>query len=213
MLFKAPSKIVIVEPVSLIRDTLKNVVRDESDASIQGSLSNISALVPLLEMKEVNVIFSEVYDSNLSLIDGISILRKLKETHPHVDLIIYTEIEIPSLLIQTQADAIYSKRNSMDNIRINIREILKENKVISSIFYKQRRKYFRYSYLSDYEWKVLVLFCKIQNIKDIAAITKSSYKSISRIKRKIMTTLNISNNTQFKIVINLLNKKITDSHF
>lgn len=208
MSFKMERKIVIIEPIDLIRDTLKMVIHQESDAALQGTLTNINALFPLLEMREVNLIFSEVFDEDMSLIDGISSLRKIKANNPNIDLIIHTEIEEPALLIQTQADAIYSKRNSMEKIRFNLRKILREKKAIGEFFYEERKKTFNYPYLSVYEWEILELFCKAHSIEDIAILTKSSYKCISRVKRKIMRSLNIINNTQFKKTLLILNKKM-----
>lgn len=208
MLFKMTSKVVIIEPINIIRDALKMVIREESDATLQGALSNISALFPLLEMREVNVIFSEVFDENMSLIDGINNLRVLKKNHPNIDLIVHTEIEDPALLIQTHADAIYSKKNSMEFTKLTFRKILKEKKVIKAHFYEDRKMLSDYSYLSEYEWKILVLFCRAQNISDIATLLKCSYRSVSRVKRNIMRALKITNNTQFKILINHLNKKM-----
>lgn len=206
MSFNMARKIVIIEPVNLIRETLKMVVHQESDAVLQGTLTNINALFPLLDMREVNVIFCEVFDENMSLIDGISSLRKIKANHPNVDLIIHTEIEEPALLIQTHADAIYSKRNSMETTRCNLRKILKEELAVSALFHEERKNTYNYSYLSIHEWEILKLFCKAYSIKDIAILKKSSYKGISRIKRNIMRSLKISNNTQFKKTIINLNK-------
>lgn len=208
MLFKMANKVVIIEPINIIRDTLKMILNEESDATLQGALSNISSLFPLLEMREVNVIFSEVFDENMSLVDGISSLRVLKSKYPNIDLIVHTEIEDPALLIQTHADAIYSKRNSMELTRLIFRKILTEKKGVSAHFYEDRKLLSNYSYLSEYEWRILVLYCKVQNIRDIATLLKCSYRSVSRVKRNIMRALKVTNNTQFKIMINHLNKKM-----
>lgn len=208
MLYNMAHKVVIIEPINIIRDTLKMILHEESNATLQGTLSNISSLFPLLEMREVNIVFSEVFDEKISLVDGINSLRMLKSNYPNIDLIVHTEIEEPALLIQTNADAIYSKRNSVELTRLNFRKILTEKKVISAHFYEDRKMLSDYSYLSEYEWKILVLFCRAQNIRDIATLLKCSYRSVSRVKRKIMRALKITNNTQFKIMINHLNKKM-----
>lgn len=210
MAWKRREKVAIMEPLSMVSDVMSQILREESDIIIEGALSNFISLKSLLELRKLDVVFSEVYDANTSIIEGLNFLRKLKAQFPAIDMIIHTEIEIPALLIQSNADAIYMKQLGVEGCRASAAQILNATSMVSVLFYEDRKLRYNFEMLSDYEWEVLIMFSQQMSITEIATKMKTQYRRISRVKHIIMHKLKVSNNVAFSQLMALGGSKFGD---
>lgn len=197
MAWKRREKVAIMEPLSMVNETMTQILREEGDIIIEGALYNFVSLKSLLELRKLDVVFSEVYDASTSIIEGLDLLRKLKAQFPAIDIILHTEIEIPALLIQSNADAIYMKQLGVEGCRASAAQILNAESMVSVLFYEDRKRHYDFEMLSDYEWEVLILFSQQMSITNIADKKKTDYRRISRMKHAIMDKLKINNNVAF----------------
>ncbi|WP_447867604.1 hypothetical protein [Rahnella bonaserana] len=210
MAWKRREKVAIMEPLSMVSDVMSQILREEGDIIIEGALSNFLSLKSLLELRKLDVVFSEVYDANTSIIEGLDCLRKLKAQFPAIDMIIHTEIEIPALLIQSNADAIYMKQLGVEGCRASAAQILNATSMVSVLFYEDRKLRYDFEMLSDYEWEVLIMFSQQMSITEIATKMKTQYRRISRVKHIIMDKLKVSNNVAFSQFMALAGSKFGD---
>ena len=210
MAWKRREKVAIMEPLSMVSDVMSQILREEGDINIEGALSNFLSLKSLLELRKLDVVFSEVYDANTSIIEGLDCLRKLKAQFPAIDMIIHTEIEIPALLIQSNADAIYMKQLGVEGCRASAAQILNATSMVSVLFYEDRKLRYDFEMLSDYEWEVLIMFSQQMSITEIATKMKTQYRRISRVKHIIMHKLKVSNNVAFSQFMALAGSKFGD---
>ncbi|MEE8728737.1 MAG: hypothetical protein SOI28_10385 [Rahnella inusitata] len=197
MAWKRREKVAIMEPLSMVNETMTQILREEGDIIIEGTLYNFVSLKSLLELRKLDVVFSEVYDASTSIIEGLDLLRKLKAQFPAIDIILHTEIEIPALLIQSNADAIYMKQLGVEGCRASAAQILNAESMVSVLFYEDRKRHYDFEMLSDYEWEVLIMFSQQMSITNIADKKKTDYRRISRMKHAIMDKLKINNNVAF----------------
>ena len=197
MAWKRREKVAIMEPLSMVNETMTQILREEGDIIIEGTLYNFVSLKSLLELRKLDVVFSEVYDASTSIIEGLDFLRKLKAQFPAIDIILHTEIEIPALLIQSNADAIYMKQLGVEGCRASAAQILNAESMVSVLFYEDRKRHYDFEMLSDYEWEVLIMFSQQMSITHIADKKKTDYRRISRMKHAIMDKLKINNNVAF----------------
>ncbi|MFS7382328.1 hypothetical protein AB6870_09610 [Rahnella inusitata] len=197
MAWKRREKVAIMEPLSMVNETMTQILREEGDIIIEGALYNFVSLKSLLELRKLDVVFSEVYDASTSIIEGLDLLRKLKAQFPAIDIILHTEIEIPALLIQSNADAIYMKQLGVEGCRASAAQILNAESMVSVLFYEDRKRHYDFEMLSDYEWEVLIMFSQQMSITNIADKKKTDYRRISRMKHTIMDKLKINNNVAF----------------
>lgn len=210
MAWKRREKVAIMEPLSMVSDVMSQILREEGDIIIEGVISNFTSLRSVLELRNVDVVFSEVYDARTSIIEGLDFLRKLKAQFSDIDIIIHTEIEIPSLLIQSNADAIYMKQIGLEGCRASASQILNAESMVSVLFYEDRKANYNFMMLSDFEWQVLIMFSLQMSIAHIAKETARSYQRISRIKHDIMDKLKVSNNVAFSQLMVLAGSKFGD---
>ncbi|QLK61362.1 hypothetical protein GE278_11550 [Enterobacteriaceae bacterium Kacie_13] len=197
MAWKRREKVAIMEPLSMVNETMTQILREEGDIIIEGALYNFVSLKSLLELRKLDVVFSEVYDASTSIIEGLDFLRKLKAKFPAIDIILHTEIEIPALLIQSNPDAIYMKQLGVEGCRASAAQILSAESMVSVLFYEDRKRHYDFEMLSDYEWEVLIMFSQQMSITHIADKKKTDYRRISRMKHAIMDKLKINNNVAF----------------
>lgn len=207
MAWKSKEKIAIMEPLSLVSDVMSMVLREEGGLLIKGAVKNFSALFYLIQIRRLDVIFTEIYDEHTTIIEGVNYIREIKKRYPNIDLIIHTEIDMPALLVQSNADFIHMKKLSMNECRESLTNILKVGSMLSVLFHDSRKINYNYKNLSEIEWEILMLYSKGLKNSDIAELKETTVQSISRRKRIIMSKLNIVNNTAFKNFLALSGKK------
>ena len=210
MAWKRREKVAIMEPLSMVSDVMSQILREEGGVIIEGTLSSFLSLQSLLELRKIDVIFSEVYDANTSIIQGLHFLRKLKAQFPAIDIIVHTEIEIPALLIQSNADAIYMKQLGVEGCRASAAQILNAESMVSVLFYEDRKRHYDFGMLNDFEWQVLIMFSQQMSITTISTEMKTDYRRISRTKHAMMKKLKVSNNVAFSQLMALAGSKFGD---
>lgn len=207
MAWKRREKVAIMEPLSIVRNVMSQILEEEGANLIEGTLANFLSLESLLKLRKIDVVFSEVYDCNNSIIEGLAILRKIKEKYPTIDIIVHTEIEMPALLIQSNADAIYMKQLGVEGCRAFVAQILNAENMVSVLFYEDRKINYDFTMLNDFEWQVVILFSKQMSITEIAEKLKTNYRLISRTKNSIMTKLKVENSVDFSRMMALGSNK------
>lgn len=208
MAWQNKEKIAVMDPVSMVGDVMSLILREEGAVLIKGAIRSFSSLLSLMKIRRLDIIFSEIYDVKTTIIEGVNYLREIKKTYPTIDVVIHTDIELPSLLIQSNADFIHMKKLGIEGCRDSLREILKVGSILSVLFHEEKMANYNYEALSDIEWKILMEYSRGLKTKDIANIFNTTVQSVSRRKRIIMRKMKIKNNTSFNNLLAASGRKL-----
>lgn len=198
--------LVVMEPLAIIRDSLTHILCD-CHCCYGVKINARSSFKELMDANISGTIITEIYDDETSLIEGVIFLREFKKNNPHVDVIIFSNVEILPVLAQVNADAIISKNTSIMCLRKFFFNISDRKGVINSTFHNASKIQFNYDYLSDFELNFLSCFSSHMTISELSAKTGISYCQASRVKNSIMKKLNIRNKTVFSKLLALLSIK------
>lgn len=84
-------KVVLVEDHNIVRDGIKMLLESEAGIHIVGEATNGLEALELVAMNEdVDVILSDI---NMPGMDGLAMIRELKESHPAIKVIILTMLD------------------------------------------------------------------------------------------------------------------------
>lgn len=84
-------KVVLVEDHNIVRDGIKMLLESEAGIHIVGEATNgLEALELLATNEDVDVILSDI---NMPGMDGLAMIRELKESHPAIKVIILTMLD------------------------------------------------------------------------------------------------------------------------
>lgn len=191
-------KISLMEPMTIVRDSVAKILLDEGDVILKGKLNSFTALECLFKIREIDTVFSEVYDESMSVIQGVNFLRKLKKEMPGLKIIIHTEVNIPELLLQTEADVILQKKMSVGECRYIAHDILNGAVPINTFYTNDCAIHQR---LNDIEWEVFVSLSDKIPLKEISKNMKIGYKTISRHKISLIRKLGLRNSVQLNTLI------------
>jgi DNA-binding NarL/FixJ family response regulator len=161
----------IVEDDRLIRDALKDMLNEANGFKCIGAYGDCESAIEQIAMNKPSVILMDIELPGMSGIEGV---KKIKERHPKIDLIMLTVHEDLSLVFQALsagACGYLDKSASEEKILDSIKEIYeggapmsyKIAKLVVSSFQKKTD-----ASLTGREFDVLDLLCKGNSYKEIA---------------------------------------------
>src|SRR3954453_7844227 len=84
---KAAHSIAVAEDNPVVREVLRGIIRQDETLTLVGEAANGQAALDLVELRKPDVICLDVQMPGM---DGIAVLRKIKEDHPDTRVIIVT---------------------------------------------------------------------------------------------------------------------------
>jgi len=173
---------------------LREVVNQSSNFLLLANLKSFSALQLLLEIGDVDIVFTELYDS------GMDIIRDNRHHWKKVKLIILTSVEEPGLvkyLTSMGAQCYFSKRDNITAISSGLNQQDRINNMVSPRLDTQINSESSYrTALTMAELNVAWLLARNNTVITISKQMNVSYKTIHTHKTNLMKKLNIADMPQ-----------------
>ncbi|MBM7344116.1 LuxR C-terminal-related transcriptional regulator [Pantoea coffeiphila] len=164
------------------------------------NLKSFSALQLLLEIGDVDIVFTELYDSGMDIITGIEFIRNNRHHWRKVKLIILTSVEEPGLvkyLTGMGAQCYFSKRDDITAIISGLNQQDRIQSVVSPRLDTQTNSENAYrTPLTMAELNVAWLLARNNTVITISKQMNVSYKTIHTHKTNLMKKLNIADMPQ-----------------
>lgn len=193
-------KVLIADPHIIVHKGIKAVFRNSTEISIVGKVTNDEDLYAFLDDNLVDIVIMEL---DFSAVDGLSILKKIKNKYPAVRALIFTgqpeEVYAISSL-KAGASAYLNKSVPSSYIRDAILKISSggvyiTNQLAQSIAFDETtvnpRRLFKK--LSMREVEVLKLLSGGKRNKEIAFELDINEKTVSTYRSRIMKKLKVRN--------------------
>lgn len=193
-------KVLIADPHIIVHKGIKAVFRNSTEISIVGKVTNDEDLYAFLDDNLVDIVIMEL---DFSAVDGLSILKKIKNEYPSVRALIFTgqpeEVYAISSL-KAGASAYLNKSVPSSYIRDAILKISSggvyiTNQLAQSIAFDETtgnpRRLFKK--LSMREVEVLKLLSSGKRNKEIAFELDINEKTVSTYRSRIMKKLKVRN--------------------
>lgn len=193
-------KVLVADPHIIVHKGIKAVFRNSTEISIVGKVTNDEDLYAFLDDNLVDIVIMEL---DFSAVDGLSILKKIKNEYPAVRVLIFTgqpeEVYAISSL-KAGASAYLNKSVPSSYIRDAILKISSggvyiTNQLAQSIAFDETtgnpRRLFKK--LSMREVEVLKLLSSGKRNKEIAFELDINEKTVSTYRSRIMKKLKVRN--------------------
>ncbi len=177
-------RVMIVEDQAMLRESLKTVINLQEDMQVVATLADAAEVMGALGRVATDVVLMDVCTQNDS--SGIVATRQMKETHPHVKVVIMTgmpEVTFVEQARRARADSFVYKNVGTDELMGVIRSTMGGYAI-----YPQRppQIFPDAANLSDVEMDILRLVCRTKSRREIAA---ELHLSEGTVKRRISEIL------------------------
>lgn len=188
-------KILIVDDHYMIAKLLKMMLVTVDDMAIVGIAKNSNELDQYLGKKEIDII---LLDIDMPQINGLQILKKVKQKYPSINVIMLTnhiEVLVIKKAINLGANGYISKFSDSDEILDAIRKVnLGEthicktclNKLVDNIRESPKSEKYYLDKLSKREWDVLILMTENLTSKEIAEKLFISLRTVETHRKNIL---------------------------
>jgi two-component system response regulator NreC len=195
-------RVLIVDDHAILRDGIRSLLERQEGIIVVGEAGNGRQALEGVEQCQPDVILMDVAMPEM---DGIEATRRIKASHPHVDILILTQHddrEYVKPLLQAGASGYVLKRAGGREVITAIREVVNEGAYLESSV--ARRVLDEYSrpdeagqeqipHLTDREREVLNLVLAGKSNKEIGHMLTISPKTVSVHRSNIMSKLNVHN--------------------
>ena len=193
-------KVLIADNHPIVRLGVKSVLESATDFQVVDDVATTSELFERLKSVSPDVVLLEM---DIPEINGIATLRKIKQEHPDIKVLIYSgqsEDVYALSTIRAGAFGYLSKTADPDYILAAVRKVSEGNMFITNELAQRLafdegtqkpRKFFRK--LSTREVEVLKLLASGKRNKDVAQGLNLNEKTVSTYKARLMKKLNVDN--------------------
>lgn len=193
-------KVVVADSHPIVHKGIKACFKNSTEISITGKALNPDDLFDILDRKMVDIIILEL---DLQKLDGLAVLRHIKNEHPGVRILIFSnqpeEVYAISSL-KAGASGYLNKKVNPTAIRHAILKIASggvfiSNELAQTIAFDETtgRPRRMFKNLSMREVEVLKMLCDGKRNKEIALELKLNEKTVSTYRSRIMKKLRVRN--------------------
>jgi len=196
------TKIMLVDDHPLVREWLANLINDELDVEVCGSVGNTREALGLMSMLQPQII---IVDISLEGASGLELIKDVKALHPKVHLIVlsmHDEMHYAERAMRAGASGYVMKREATDKVLAAIRTVLEgglffSNAVNSMLAQKLVQgvgdQPTAIATLSDRELEVFQLLGRGYNTRQISEQLNVGFKTIHVYCARIREKLNLAN--------------------
>tara|TARA_R110000868_G_scaffold8606_28_gene44387 strand:+ start:181 stop:807 length:627 start_codon:yes stop_codon:yes gene_type:complete len=206
-------KLLIADNHPIVRKGLELLFSSSSNIQVMGSVDNGEAVIDFVKKVPIDIILSEI---DLPKLNGLTLLRILKNNHPDIKTIIFSgqPEEVYAInAIKAGASGYISKTVNIISINEAVLKVNEGGIYLSDAINQQinlgkkvNKTGAYYKKLSTREAEVLRLLCVGKKNKEVAKELNVNEKTISTYKARLMRKLKVTN------LIDLVNQaKITES--
>ena len=193
-------RLVIFEDNEILRESLATLFRTSEEYLLVGSYGNVLDAKRVIHLDTPDVV---ILDIDMPQMDGIAAIPIIKETNPHISVIMYTQFEDDDKLFSSLcagADGYILKKTSpmklfeaIGEVRVGGAPLSPEvaRKVLASFRVKPKHAQEHYD-LTEREMEVLQLLVKGCSVKFIAAELKIAFDTSRSHLRNVYRKLHVN---------------------
>ncbi|MFQ5584334.1 MAG: response regulator [Calditrichia bacterium] len=196
-------QILIADDHKMFREGLKQILTDAPDIIVADEASNSREVLEKVEKNEYDVL---ILDISIPEINGLEILRRVKNSKPHLNVLIlsmYSEDQYAVRAIKAGASGYLTKNADPDEFIEATRKIAKGEKYITpavadqlAIALENKMRAPSHHELSDREYQVLCMLASGKTISTIADELELSTHTIGTIRSRVMKKMKMKNNAE-----------------
>jgi DNA-binding NarL/FixJ family response regulator len=196
-------KILIADDHAIVREGLKQIVRETSDMILAGEASNGCEVLELVRKYDYDVI---VLDISMPGISGIGVLEQLKIENPKLPVLmlsIHPEEQYAVQSLKAGASGYLTKDSAPDELLDAIYKISTGGKYVTVSLAEKLANYLNskserpvHETLSSREYQVMTMIASGKRVKDIAEELNLSVKTISTYRTRILDKMDMKNNAE-----------------
>ena len=196
-------RVLIADDHTLIREGLKNTLRDEPDITVSGEAHTAAEVLDRMSNAEYDVL---VLDLGLPDRPGLDVLREAKRIQPRLCVLIltmYPEDRFALRSIKAGADGYLSKESAAGELVTAIRQIHRGHKYVSQKLSDGLLQMVRgevplleHERLTDREFQILQLIASGSTLSGIAAQLHLSVSTVNTHRTHILEKLHLQSNAE-----------------
>ena len=196
-------KVFITDDHPIVREGLKQALRETSDIAVSGEASNGEETLEDLKNRKVDVV---LLDISLPGRSGLDILSQLHEAYPHLKILIlstYPEQQYAIRALKTGAAGYLTKESAPDELITAIRKVAFGGKYVSAELAERlafdlagESNSRPHEKLSNREYQVMCLIASGKTVSEISTELSLSDKTISTYRRRILDKMNMRHNAE-----------------
>lgn len=196
-------RVFIVDDHPIVREGLKQILRESPDIAVAGEAGNSQEALSLTREHDFDVM---LLDISLPGRSGLDILDQIKSLKPEMNVLIlsaYPEEQYAVRALRSSADGYLTKASASDELITAIRKVSHGGKYISAALGEKLAFDLAgdtarplHASLSDREYQVLCMIASGNTVKEIGETLNLSIKTISTYRRRILEKMQMKNNAQ-----------------
>jgi DNA-binding NarL/FixJ family response regulator len=196
-------KVFITDDHPIVREGLKQTLRETPDIAVSGEASNGEETLDDLRNQEVDVV---LLDISLPGRSGLDILAQIRVAYPTVKVLIlstYPEQQYAIRALRTGAAGYLTKESAPDELITAIRKVAIGGKYVSAALAERlafdlagESTSRPHEKLSNREYQVMCMIASGKTVGEIAVELSLSDKTISTYRRRILDKMNLRHNAE-----------------
>ena len=196
-------RILVADDHAVVREGLKQIVRETSDIVVTGEAADGREVLRLIREHAWDVVLLDIAMPGRS---GLDILKELKAEEPRLPVLMlsmYPEEQYAVRALKAGASGYLTKESVPDELISAIRKVSAGGKYVSSslaekLAYDLEADAERpvHETLSDREYQVMCMIARGETLKDIADKLCLSIKTISTYRSRILEKMRMKNNAE-----------------
>lgn len=196
-------KILVADDHAIVREGLKQIVRETSDMEVAGEAADGRQVFQMVANDDWDVVLLDIGMPGKS---GMDILKELKAERPGLPVLMlsmYPEEQYAVRALKAGASGYLTKESVPDELINAIRKVSAGGKYVSSSLAEKLAYDLEadvekplHETLSDREYQVMIMIANGETIKDIADNLCLSIKTISTYRSRILEKMRMKNNAE-----------------
>jgi DNA-binding NarL/FixJ family response regulator len=196
-------KVFITDDHPIVREGLKQALRETPDIAVSGEASNGEETLNDLRNHEVDIV---LLDISLPGRSGLDILTQLRVAYPSLKVLIlstYPEQQYAIRALKTGAAGYLTKESAPDELITAIRKVAQGGKYVSAALAERlafdlagESSSRPHEKLSNREYQVMCMIASGKTASEIATELSLSDKTISTYRRRILDKMNFRHNAE-----------------
>lgn len=198
-------QVLIVEDHPIFSDGLQDILAAEASISLANKLSDGNEVLPFLAKNQIDLI---LLDINLPGIDGLSLLKAIKNKHPKTSILILTQYDKAAFIqnaIESGADGYLLKNLARDEVISAVSKVLSgesyfAKEAMDSLVSSMRRQGTQHEVkLTKREVEVMTLLAKGFTVNELAEKLFISGHTAETHRRNIMAKMKFKNRAELTV--------------
>ena len=196
-------KILIADDHAIVREGLKQIIRETSDMVVAGEASTAQEVLEKVWKNDYDVVLLDISMPGRS---GLDILKQLKSQRPELPILILTihpEEQYAVRVLRAGASGYLTKESAPDELIKAIRKVSMGRKYVSSTLAEKLATEVDiisekplHQALSDREYEVMCMIASGKTVKEIAEELCLSIKTISTYRSRILEKMKMKSNAE-----------------